>query len=382
MVKTKKLAIVFDDLIQKGGAERLLCAVSEMFPGAPIYTSLATKEWLAYFSEKNIVVFNSFMQKIPFGVKLNRVMGFLGIHSLAFTSFNFDDYDLVFSMSSRFAHHIITKPDTTHICYINSPGRMFWEPLNYFANEEGLSRGFAKTLFSYLSFPFLSLGRARDYVFAQRVDQFIANSKTPQKRVEKYYRRTSDVVYPFHELAYVTDSEVTTSQDFFLIISRLQAWKKIDIAIKACENNSLKLKIIGEGPDIKRLKRMSNGSTQFLGRVSDSEKRSTLLACKALIMTQKEDFGITALEAMCVGKPVIAYGFGGVLETVQDGVTGTFYYEQSVQSLAEVLLKFDNCHYKSSACVEQAKKYSKELFEERIQQAICTKTNRLVADAL
>jgi glycosyltransferase involved in cell wall biosynthesis len=367
---TKKLAIVFDDLIQQGGAEKLLCTASELFPNAPVYTSLATKKWLDYFSEKNTRVVTSFMQKIPFGVRLNRVMGLFGVHSLAFSNFVFDDYEVVLSISSRFAHHIITKPGTVHICYINSPGRMFWEPINYFEGETFFLNRFFKRFSYFLSWSFLSLARIRDYVCAQRVDYFIANSKTPQARVTKYYGRTSQIIYPFHSIESPGSEEVISSADYFLIISRLQAWKKIDIAIKACEKTNLKLKIIGEGADFGRLRSLAGKNTELLGRVSELEKQQYLENCKALIMTQKEDFGIIALEAMAVGKPVIAYGLGGALETVLDGVTGVFFYSQDEESLRSVLVDFDGAKYKTSDCINQASRFTKTLFDQELKSLI------------
>lgn len=373
MEKRKKIAIVFDDLIQQGGAERLLCAVSEIFPTAPIYTSIASKNWLSYFSNRNVRVITSFMQKIPFCVKLNRILGLFGLHGLAFSNFVFDDYEIVLSISARFAHHIVTKPETIHVCYINSPGRMFWEPTAYFEGEQFFSRKALKILFNLFGFPLLSYLRIRDYVCAQRVDFFIANSRTPQMRVNKYYRRDADIIYPFHDMVSISTQKTSPSNDYYIIISRLQAWKKIDIAIRACERNKIKLKIIGEGPDLKRLKSYANEYTQFLGRVSDDYKKHILENCLALIMPQKEDFGIIALEAMALGKPVIAYGFGGALETVVDGVTGSFFYSQDEKSLADVLLNFESSEFKTEDCFNQAVKFSKSRFEKELNLLIESK---------
>lgn len=348
-----KIAIVFDDLIQNGGAEKLLIVAHEIWPNAPLYTCLSSREWVRYCQTNNIKLITSFMQKIPFAVKLNKVLAVFGFHILAYESFNFDKFDIVLSISARFAHGVITKPTTKHICYMNSPGRMFWEPNLYFINR------FLQIILA----PFLSWLRIWDYSAAQRVDRFIANSKTPQNRIKKYYKRDSDIVYPFAED--VTQLQNTNAgEKYFLIISRLISWKKIEIAIQACICLGLNLKIVGEGSDKNRLMKIANNSKyiEFCGRVSDEVKIKLICNCLALIQTQYEDFGITPVEGMSCGKPVIAFGRGGALETVISGVTGEFFYEQTSESIGNVLKNFLPETYLPDTCSEQAKRFSKSRF--------------------
>ncbi len=402
-----KLAIVFDDLIQFGGAERLLLAVHELYPDAPVFTSLASDEWAQRCEDKNIPLKTSFMQKLPFKKQLNRFYGFLGLHVLAFESFKFDDFDVVFSISARFAHAVITKPRTTHICYMNSPGRMIWEPWDYFEREGFLQNRFVRKLFWVFASPFLTLLRLWDYACAQRVDFFIANSKTPQARIRKYYRRDAEVIYPFVDnlldvsrwavIPVTSDpadppeagrgpSEDGNAAPYFLVVTRLSSWKKVDLAIEACKAVGVNLKIIGEGPDKDRLIKIAmddrtavdgpsdppakKSAIEFLGYISDEEKIKALLNCQALIVTQKEDFGITVLEAMALGKPVLAYKSGGALETVVEGVTGEFFDPQTPQALARILSSFNPADYDSQACNSRAKEFSKHKFLSRLDEFI------------
>lgn len=356
-----KLAIVHDDLIQFGGAERLLLALHELWPEAPVYTSIASKEWLQKCVDENIDLKTSFMQKFPLKKQLNRIYAPFLLYPLAFESFDFSEYDVVLSLSARFAHGIITKPYTKHICYMNSPGRMIWESHNYFEYEK-----FNKL---NLLMPSLTALRLWDFTAAQRVDYFIANSTLPKSRINKYYQRDSIIVYPFVETNKFPLNKYTSSE-YFLIISRLLAWKRIDIAIKAFNKLNLPLKIIGEGPEHDRLRSLAASNIEFLGYVSEEEKRIHLSKAAALVVTQHEDFGITPLEAMASGKPVIAYGKGGVLDTVEPGITGVFYPEQTEESLAHVLIDFNYKDYLVSDCLARAKRFDKCRFTKNIQDFV------------
>lgn len=365
-----KIALVFDDLVQYGGAEKLLLAVTEIFPQAPLYTTLATSTWKETFSKSGITLKLSFMQKLPFKKSLNRFYSVLGLHMLAFETFDFSDFDVVLSISSRYAHGILTKPETKHICYLNSPGRMFWEPFDYFKYESPLTR-----LFSLLVKPFLSHSRIWDYSSAQRVDVFVANSPEPQKRIGKYYGQKAEVIFPpvsappnfFNDYDFCSPKACL---DYYLVLTRLLPWKRVDIAIEACANLGLNLKIIGNGPDFHRLKKLSKKlkateKVEFLGYVSEKEKWDYLQNCQAFIMTQKEDFGIAPLEAMLVGKPVIALKKGGALSYI-DSHTGAFFDNQTAQSLQEALKSFDPRNFDPEKCKNMAQKFSKAEFQKNI----------------
>ncbi|MBI2414992.1 glycosyltransferase [candidate division WWE3 bacterium] len=389
-----KIALVHDDLIQRGGAEDILIALHEIFPQAPIYTSVASKYWLDYCKNRGIELRLSFLQKAPFAVELNRYYATFLLHALAFEAFDFSEFDIVISSSSRFAHGIITKPTTTHISYMNTPGRMFWEADDYFKSEDyGFLMPFKFLARIVLALP-LSHLRLWDYIVSKRADKIIANSKTPQARIKKYYGRDADIIYPFvdsnlyGDMPGETSSNVFPIEKYFLIITRLVSWKRVDIAIEACIRLGLNLKIIGVGSDFKRLQRLvtklnkkvfngyisaeatnSKSKIEFLGR-GDSVKIDLLKNCIALINTQAEDFGIVPLEAMAAGKPVISYGGGGALETVIPGQTGEFFSEQTSESLAKLLVEFDPKKYKAELCRKQARKFDRIEFVTQIKNYV------------
>jgi glycosyltransferase involved in cell wall biosynthesis len=401
-----KIALVHDDLIQHGGAERLFEAMTGVWPEADVFTSMTT--WPTRRVDK---IQTSFMQHLPFKEKLYRY--YFPLYPLAFESFNSTKYDVVLSSSTRFAHGVITRPETLHICYMNTPPRMFWEPQVYFDN-------FPYPFRSLLN-PFLSYLRLWDYAAAQRVDYFIANSKTPQARIKKYYGRDSQVIYPFVDLerfqpalfgqhfqsdaaaiSSVTNREspaaakrspsnhlnfghgihrarltihsssaaLQAESGYFLIVSRLATWKKIDIAIEACNQLQLPLKIIGEGPDKHRLQKIAGPTVELLGRLTDEEVVGYYQKCRALIFPQKEDFGITPLEAMAAGKPTIAYRAGGALETVIGGQTGELFSPQTTGALTKVLKNFDPRKYRAEDCRKQAEKFSKQRFQNELKNFV------------
>lgn len=380
MSKGLKIALVHDDLIQRGGAERLFMAMVETFPEADVYVSMAVrqsgsetvgqldsrkKKKTAKLSNcQTAKLFTSFMQKLPFKKKLYR--HYFMLYPLAFESFDLTGYDIVISSSTRFAHGVITRPETLHICYMNTPGRPFWEPESYF--RPPLARpGLAKVVLA----PFLSYLRLWDYAAAQRVDYFIANSKTPQARMKKYYGRDSHTIYPFVDLERFKGGKgLKGDKGYYLIVSRLAAWKRIDIAIEAFNKLGLPLKIIGEGPDRKRLQKLAGSTIELLGHLTDKEVVGYYKNCRALIFPQEEDFGITPLEAMAAGKPVIALRAGGALETIVEGKTGEFFYPQTVEVLSGVVKHFNPQRYDPEACRRQAEKFSKERFQKELKEFV------------
>lgn len=359
MSRDLKIALVHDDLVQHGGAERLFLAMLEVFPDADIFASLATQDYESQFA--NYDLRTSFMQKLPFKKQLYR--HYFMLYPLSFEGYDFSNYDVVISSSTRFAHGIVTKPETLHIAYFNTPPRMFWEPRSYFERSVPLS---------FLLSPFLSYLRLWDRVAAQRPDVLIANSKTPQARIKKYYGRDSEIIYPFVDLSRFEGVKGLRGEKggYFLIVSRLAAWKKIDIAIEACNRLNLPLKIIGEGPDRPRLQKIAGPTVELLGRLTDEEVVRYYKGCRAFLFPQKEDFGITPLEAMACGKPVIAYSAGGALETVLPGQTGKFFSPQTVEALVRALERFDEKDFHRQDCLEQAAKFSKERFKTKLRSLV------------
>ena len=368
-----RIALVFDDLIQHGGAEKLFLTLIDIWPHADIFTAVISPEWASEMSIRGRNVHTSFIQKLPFAAKLNRLYAVLLLHPLAFSQFDFAEYDLVVSMSARFAHGVITKPTTLHVCYMNSPGRMFWEPHSYFENEKIMKVPIIKEIATWFLSVSLSALRMWDFTAAQRCDYIIANSKTPQNRIRKYYGRDSTVIYPhvdFEKINSRVDKSSIQDKDYYLVISRLVSWKKIEVAIQACNQLGKKLIIVGEGPDRGRLEGFAKENVEIVGYVTNERKIELLKNCTALINTQLEDFGIVPLEAMSCGKPVIAFGGGGALETVLPGVTGEFFEEQSVESLIKVLTRFNPGDYDYDICVNQARKFSKKKFVSEIKNFV------------
>ncbi len=363
-----KVAIIHDDFIQYGGAEQLVLALWEIWPNAVLYTSYVTNDWAKILKEKNIEYKTSFMQKLPYKKKLNKYYAGLMLYPLAFESFDFTGFDLVISSSSRFAHCIVTKPSTLHISYINSPGRMFWEFWDYFENFSFSRRNIIKRLYINLLKAVASYYRTWDYYSSFRADYLIANSSIPHNRIKKFYDKESTIIYPFVNTKYF-ENKPKSKANFFLIITRLVSWKKVDIAIDAFIKNGQNLRIIGDGPELQPLKAKAAGykNIELLGYVSDDVKIDLLCSCCALINTQLEDFGIAPLEAMAAGKPVLAYGRGGALETVIEGKTGAFYYEQTPQALNAALETFDPESYLVTDCVYQARRFDKDVFLSKIK---------------
>lgn len=367
-----KIAIVHDDLIQFGGAEEVLLAMCEIWPKAPVYTAYASKKWQKICLEKGIELRTSFMQKLPFIEKIYRYYAPFMLHVLAFESFDFSGFDVVLSSSARFSHGVITKATTKHICYMNSPGRMFWEAKDYF---EGETYGFLKAI-KFLAQPFLKIPlshlRLWDFTAAQRIDHVIANSETARKKIKKYHGRDSEIIYPFvncQDFSRVTPSE----GNYFLVITRLVSWKRVDIAVKACSHLGVKLKVAGKGPEKEKLERLAGPTVEILGYVE--EKKDLLANCRAVIVTQREDFGIVPLEAMASGRPVIAYGAGGVLETVVPKETGEFFNDQTWESLEGVLKGFDPKKYSKKLCRLRAEKFDKAVFKKQLKdfvKSVCT----------
>jgi len=375
-----RIALVHDDFTQFGGGESIFLAIKELFPTAAIYTSLVTKEWVKRIASSqqsgasSRKIFTSFMQKLPFKKKLQRA--YFPLYPLAFESFDFSDFDLVISSSTRFAHGIITKPQTKHLCYMHSPGRMFWESKSYFGEKSKLR--------SLLS-PVLAYLRLWDFTVAQRVDQFLTNSKHTAAKIAKYYHREARVVYPFVDLErFKTNDYRLPTNDYYLVVSRLTRWKRVDLAVKAALEVGVPLKVVGDGPDRKRLERLvlkhqitksPNNQITFLGWVSGEELAKLYQGCQALVMPQEEDFGISSLEAQASGRPVVAFKAGGALETIMVGKTGEFFYPQTAEALIFALKKFQAGRYDPQACRKNAERFSKRRFQEQFIEEVMASVN-------
>ncbi len=345
-----KIALVHDHLAQDGGAEKVLSAFSELYPQAPIYTLLCEKKQVdKYFADRRIET--SIIQRLPGGVK--HYKWYMPFMPMAVEFFDLRHYDVVLSDVSAFAKGVITSPHTLHISYCHTPTRYLWDYTHQYINELKYNK-FIKKVISLV----LNYIRIWDKAAADRVDVFIANSRCVQARIKKYYRRSSVVIYPPVDVdkGYISDK----IEDYFLIGGRLAPYKRFDIAIKAFKQLNLKLKIFGDGVDAKRLRQLAGNSPniEFLGRVDDKTKFDLYAHCQAFINPQEEDFGITAVEAMACGRPVIAYRRGGATETVKEGVTGLFFDFQNSAALAQAVKNFQ----------VQAKKFNPETIKAHSQQ--------------
>lgn len=357
-----RVALVHDYLNQMGGAEKVLLTLHDLFPQAPIYTSIFDpKRMDARF--RGLDIRTSFMQRLP-GIK-RRHQQYLPIYPFAFERLDLRQFDLVISDSSAFAKGIVTRPDALHICYCYTPMRWAWNYEEYVEREQ-LGRG-ARTLLP----PFIAWLRQWDYATAARVDYFIAISPTVAARIAKYYRRESVVIPP------PTDTGrfqvAPEHDDYFLIVSRLVPYKRIDLAIEAFNRLGLPLRIVGGGRDERRLRRLAGKNIQFLGRLPDAQVREQVARCRAFVFPGEEDFGLTPVEAQASGRPVIAYGAGGALATVVEGTTGLFFYEQTSEALAEAVLAFRDDRFDPATIRRHAEEFDTERFMQRFLQFVESK---------
>ena len=354
-----KVAIVHDWLNQRGGAESVLEALVEMYPQAPIYTSIYWPQAMpeAYRSWD---IRTSFMDRLPLVKKYHQP--FLPLYPLAFEQFDLRGYDLVISNKSAFCHGVITAPETLHICYCLTPTRFLWDYAGY-VQREGLGK-----LARWALPPFLNYLRLWDKAAADRVDHFAAISQAVRQRIQKFYRRQAAVIHPPVDTTGYVPAE--GSDDYFLIVSRLIPYKRIDLAVQAFNQLGLPLVIVGDGRDRASLQEMAKPNIQFLGRVPDEEMRQLLARCRAFIFPGLEDFGIAPVEAQAAGRPVIAFGGGGALDTVVEGVTGTFFHEQSPQALAEAVRSFDEARYDPAVIREHAERFDTAVFKQQLRQFI------------
>jgi glycosyltransferase involved in cell wall biosynthesis len=344
---------------QVGGAEGVLLVLKEMFPDAPVYTSIYAPE-LMPDAWRTWDIRTSFMNRLPL-VKRHH-QPFLPLYPLAFEQFDLSPFDLVVSNKSGFCHGVLTPPETLHVCYCLTPTRYVWD-YGHYARREGIG-----PLASLLLQPFLHYLRLWDRLAADRVDHFVAISGQVQRRIAKHYRRDSAIIYPPVETARFEPGP--DHDDYFLIVSRLVPYKRIDLAVRAFNQLGLPLKIAGSGRDREALERMAGPNVEFLGRVSDDALQRLMQRCRAFIFPGHEDFGITPLEANAAGRPVIAYRAGGALDTVVDGVTGLFFDEPTPESLAAAVRALDGVPFDPAAVRQHALRFDKAVFQRRLMRFV------------
>ncbi len=368
-----KIAIVHDFLTYWGGAEQVLMSFHRMWPEAPIYTLLYDKKFVKeHFPDARIR--GSFLQKFPAFLR-NRKKYLLPFMPTAPETLDLRDFDLVISSSNSFAKGIITRSQTRHICYCHSPARFVWDWRYNYLNEQKI--GLLKKIFVV---PLLHYIRMWDAQSSSRVDHFIANSKTTASRIKKYYGRDSEVIYPPIDLAEknkgVKNVEATHGvKDYYLIVSRLSPYKRVDLAVEAFNKLELPLIIIGQGEQKRHLEKIARPNIKFLGFVPKDELYGYYQNARAFIFCGEEDFGIAPIEAMSAGVPVLAYRKGGLAETNIEGVTGEFFDDPYPEILAEGVrrLEANEKNYQKEKIIAHAEKFNRNRFEQEIKAFLAEK---------
>lgn len=359
-----KIAFVHDYLREYGGAERVLEALHEMYPNAPLYTSFVDFRALGKHAErfKTWEIRTSWVQKYPLIKKFISPLRFLAPN--IWSSFDLSEFDVVLSSSGWFMCRGVTvKKPAVHICYIHHPPRnLYGYATGSTLQKYPFVRAYAALINHYL--------RKYDFQTAQKVDYFIANSKETARRVDKFYRRDSTVIYPPIKLPKNVKSE--GKREYYLSVGRLSWAKRVDVIIAACNKLKLPLKIVGTGKEDTYLRSIAGSTIEFVGSATDQELSTLYSGAKALLFCAlDEDFGMVPVEAMAHGTPVVALSEGGVKETVIDGKTGLLFEKPTEQSLAEALKKFEkNKQVWYTSCLEQARQFAPDVFEKQIRTYI------------
>lgn len=352
-----KIALVHDYLIQDGGAERVLLALHELYPEAPIFTLFYDPE-RSHPGFKKARIIPSSLNTLPFAH--THYQWYLPLMPHGVESFDLSDYDIVLSSSSNFAKGALVDPYTTHICYCHTPNRFLWEDRLGYLNQLR-KPGFVKKILPY----YLHRLRQWDQLAANRPDRLLTNSALSQARIQRYYHRPSEVIHPPVDIDRIPLSHEPGT--YWLIGGRFVAYKRFDLVVTAFAHLNLPLKVFGIGPEEKRLRTMAGPRTEFLGQVSESAKIDLYEHAIGFLHPQVEDFGITAVEAMAAGKPVIAYQEGGIRETMMNGITGQLFNVQCWEDIGNAIIRFDASKYKPEVIRAQAERFSKQRFQERMK---------------
>ena len=357
-IAAMRVAIVHDYLNQYGGAERVLEALKELYPAAPVYTSIYDAEAMPAFY-RDWEIKTSFMQQLP-GWRKHFRRYFL-LYPSAFEQFDLSGYELILSSSSAYAKGVIPHPRAKHLCYCHTPMRFAWRTDSYIEREQiaGVQAAILPLALTYL--------RTWDVVSSARVDRFVANSQEVAGRIARYYGREAAIVPPPVDLPPFAP---TTPQAFYLTGGRLIPYKRLDLVIEAFNHLRLPLKIFGDGRDRLRLEALAGPTIEFVGRVDETERQALFAACQAFIFPGEEDFGITPLEAMAGGRPVIAYAAGGALETVIEGLNGRFFYRQTAADLAYAVAASRHDTYDPILIRQHAERFGRAVFLRNLRDEI------------
>lgn len=355
-IQSLRVALVHYWFLNWRGGEKVIEAICRIFPRADVYTLFYEPDLVSPVI-RSMNVYSSFLNPLR---RFYRSL--LPLMPMAIESFDLRDYDLVISSESGPAKGVITSATTRHFCYCHTPMRYLWELYPAYRHEY-------HTWFQRLAFvPFATFLRTWDYSTAARVDAFMANSRNVRQRIWKTYRRRARVVYPPVDVAKFHNRQ---SEDYFLMVSEMVPYKRLDYAIKLFGRSGRPLKVVGDGPDYSRLKKLGSGNVEFCGRVSDDELCTLYSRCRGFVMPGEEDFGITMIEALASGKPLLALGRGGALEIVTDGC-GLLYPEPTEEALGAALEKFDRIQSATCPLIMQqrAARFSEAAFQLRFQEAL------------
>lgn len=348
MAQPRRVALIHDFLLDLRGAERVFLALCDLYPDAPIYTPVYDEEGTeGRFAHREI--HTSFLQKLRPTSRTFRAL--LPFYPSAIESFDLSGYDVIVSSSSAWAHAVIYDEAAVHVSYCHNPFRYVWNDRDAtLAQRDPVTRAALRALFRRW--------RQWDWIAAQRVNRYVTNSRTTQARIRAYFGRDSTVVYPPVDTKRFAPGE---AGDHYLVLSELMPHKRIDTAIAAFNELRRPLVVVGDGPDMRRLRRLAGPTVSFAGRVSDEDAARLLRTSRALVVTGAEEFGIAAVEAQASGRPAIAPSRGGALETVVDGVTGRLW-DGGAAELADAVRKFDDRAVDPAACVENAQRFDTSVF--------------------
>jgi glycosyltransferase involved in cell wall biosynthesis len=354
-----RIALVHDYLNQDGGAERVVEQLHALFPDAPLFVSIYDRKGMpaAY---RGWDIRTSFMQHLP-GI-MRHHQPYLPLYPLAMARFDLSGYPLVLSSSSAFGKGVRVPPGALHVCYCHAPMRFAWNYDAYAARE-----GFGKAIGVGVR-PLIAALRRWDRATADRVDHFVANSRTVAARIAACYERDATVIHPPVETMRYAPPDDTPEEPepFFFVLTRLVPYKRLDLAVRAAKALGVRLEVAGAGRDRAALEAIAGPTVRFLGRIPDAEKREKYARCTATLFPAEDDFGIAQVEAQAAGRPVVAYGAGGALETVVDGVTGVLAPEQTVEAMMDAMRRVQSRRWDRAAIIAHARRFDSTVFRTRM----------------